>query len=240
MLQIAIVEDEKEHAELLDEFVKRFFDGKGASAETVRFDNAIAFLENYKPQYDLVFLDIKMPYMNGMDAAERLRELDPEVMLIFVTSMKQYAIAGYTVNAFDFIVKPIEYSDFEFKMTRAYRRLSARIDGSEPDILLTTDKGIIKVKPSDIRYVETADGHNIVYRMGGSGADITRYSSLKAAESELIPFGFARCNSCYLVNLKHVRSIKGYTVDVDGVELQISQPRRKAFIDELMKFVDKK
>lgn len=234
MTHIAIVEDEKEYADILDKCVDRFFGERNASVKVTRFDNAISFLENYAACYDLVFLDIKMPYMNGMDAAARLRELDSDVMLIFVTSMKQYAVAGYSVNAFDFIVKPFTYPDFEFKMTRAYNKLASR--NRDVEILLTTDKGIIKVKPVDIRYVETADGHNIVYRLGERGKDITRYSSLKAAEGELAPFGFARCNSCYLVNLKYVRSIKGHTVDVDGTELQISQPRRKAFIESLMQY----
>lgn len=237
-MNIAIVEDETEHADILDEYIKRFFIARDINVKVARFDNAISFLENYAACYDLVFLDIKMPYMNGMDAAHRLRELDPDVMLIFVTSMKQYAVAGYAVNAFDFLVKPVTYPDFEFKMTRAAAKLAGRTRDAE--ILLTTDKGIVKIKPADIRYVETADGHNIVYRMGDRSKDVTRYSSLKAAESELEKYGFARCNSCYLVNLKYVRSVKGYTVNVDGAELQISQPRRKAFIDKLMEYVEKK
>lgn len=238
MIHIAIVEDENEHADLLEKYTDKFFEGKNETVKISRFDNAISFLDNYKADYDLVFLDIKMPYMNSMDAAHALRELDADVPLIFVTSMQQYAIAGYSVNALDFMVKPVEYAEFSLKMARAYKRIASRVPPAE--ILLSTEKGIIKINPYDIRYVETS-GHSVIYHFGKDVDDIVRYSSLKAAESELGRFGFVKCNSCYLVNLKYVRGVKGLTADVDGVELQISQPKRKPFLESLMDYAgDKK
>ena len=239
MIRIAIAEDEKEHADALAEHVQRYARETDTPVDITRFDNAVNMLENYKAAYDLIFLDIKMPYMNGMDAAHRLRELDNDVMLIFVTSMRQYALEGYSVNAFDFIVKPVTYADFQLKMQRTFKKLKAADDKNE--ILLSTEKGIIKLKPSDIRYVET-DGHNIIYRLTGAGGgtnDIVQYSSLKAAEARLEKYGFARCNSCYLVNLRYVKAVKGFTVDVGDTELQISQPRRKPFLESLVKYASR-
>lgn len=235
MIRIAIAEDEKEHADALAEHVERFAREMDTPVDITRFDNAVTMLENYKAAYDLIFLDIKMPYMNGIDAAHRLRELDNDVMLIFVTSMRQYALEGYSVNAFDFIVKPVTYADFQLKMSRAFKQLKNNANQSE--IMLSTENGLIKVRAADIRYVET-DGHNIIYRIIG-GNDIVQYSSLKAVEARLEKYGFARCNSCYLVNLRYVKSVKGFTVDVGDTELQISQPRRKKFIQSMIEYVEK-
>lgn len=235
MIHIAIAEDETEHADALEAYVERYARETDTPVDITRFDNAVTMLENYKANYDLIFLDIKMPYMNGMDAAHRLRELDDDVMLIFVTSMRQYAIEGYSVNAFDFIVKPVTYADFELKISRAFKQLKYREDKNE--IILSTENGLAKVRPADIRYVET-DGHNIIYRIVG-GNDIIQYSSLKAAEAKLSKFGFAKCNSCYLVNLHYVKKVKGLTVDIGDAELQISQPKRKAFIESLVKYASR-
>ena len=154
---------------------------------------------------------------------------------MFVTSMRQYALAGYAVDAADFLVKPIEYADFSLKMARIFKRLVSRTE-KQNEIILSVEQGVRKLKASDIRYVET-DGHNIIYRLV-DGTTITQYSSMKAAEARFAEYGFARCNTCYLVNLHHVRSVKGLTVDVDGEQLQISQPRRKPFLDLLVKFAE--
>ncbi|MCX4313583.1 MAG: LytTR family DNA-binding domain-containing protein [Clostridia bacterium] len=235
MIHIAIVEDETEHADRLAEFVEKYAEEIHASIKITRFGNAVSLIDGYKADYDLIFLDIKMPYLDGMDAAHKLRELDRDVLIVFVTSMRQYALAGYAVDAADFLVKPIEYADFSLKMARIFKRLVSRTE-KQNEIILSVEQGVRKLKASDIRYVET-DGHNIIYRLV-DGTTITQYSSMKAAEARFAEYGFARCNTCYLVNLHHVRSVKGLTVDVDGEQLQISQPRRKPFLDLLVKFAE--
>ena len=170
--------------------------------------------------------------MNGMDAARKLRELDKNVMLIFVTNLTQYAISGYEVEAFDYILKPINYYDFALKLSRALRRLP---DLSTANILFSMIDGMFTINPSDIYYAESA-GHHVIYHC--KDRDYTQYASLTAAESKLSAYHFVRCNNCYLVNLSHVQKVKGYTVTVAGTELQISQPRKKSFIKQLAKFAE--
>ena len=95
-----------------------------------------------------------MPMLNGMDAAHMLREKDGKVMLIFVTSMQQYAIQGYSVSATDFIVKPVSYPQFKLKFTRFLTKLHATQERKEPDILLKTGSGFVRLHPHQIVYVE--------------------------------------------------------------------------------------
>ena len=110
MVRIAIVEDEQEQADRLQSHIRRYGEEHQIGTQVTVCSNVITFLEQYKAEFDIVFMDIMMPMMNGMDAAHLLREKDDKVMLIFVTSMRQYALQGYDVAAADFIVKPVPYA----------------------------------------------------------------------------------------------------------------------------------
>ncbi len=156
----------------------------------------MSFLEPYAGDYDLIFMDIQMPYMNGMDAAHKLREIDQNVALIFVTSLGQYAINGYEVRALDFILKPIGYFDFVLKMSRAMQMLPEKTSAV---IMVNTTAGVVKLIPNDLAYAESS-GHHVIYHMK-DGKTYEQYASLKSVEKELADFSFARMNSCYLVNL---------------------------------------
>ena len=222
MIRVALVEDTDTDAALLEAHLKRYGKENGEAFDVVRFTNPISFLEPYTAAYDLVILDIQMPHMNGMEAAYRLREMDENVLLFFVTSMTQYAIEGYEVRAANYIVKPVAYGDFALKLKKALR--------SRPDhgdqIVLKTELGQVKIAPSKIRYLESV-GHNVIYHT--LTGDYTQYASLTKAAEPLENKGFFRCNSCYLVNLAYVRRITGYEALLDEGSLKISQPRKKAF-----------
>lgn len=216
-------------------YLDRLAAEKKLSFEVSCFKNAVIFLEHYTSDYHLIFMDIRMPYLNGMDAAHHLRELDPEVLLIFVTNMAQYAVKGYEVSAFDYIVKPVTYPDFALKMARALRKLAQQKAG--PEIVVTTIDGTVRLSTDEIRYLET-QGHHLIYHMESDKTHI-QYATLSSVEKKLADYHFVRSNSCYLVNLKHVQRIKGYTVLVDGIELQISQPRKKEFMRQFLAFSDR-
>ena len=93
-MRIAIVEDEAEQRELLRSYILQYAEETRRSFEVVTFSNGVDLLEGYTPQYDIILLDIEMPGLNGMEAAERLRLVDGDVVLMFVTNMAQYAING--------------------------------------------------------------------------------------------------------------------------------------------------
>lgn len=231
MINIAIVEDNREQAAALESHIKTYASEHKLSVSVSIFYEPITFLEKYSP-FHIVYMDIMMPMLNGMDAAKLLREKDEKVILIFVTTMRQYAIQGYEVAASDFIVKPISYPEFALKFTKVLNRLEYVMP---PDVLVRTDTSFVRLSPRDIRYVEVK-GHHCVYHT--ASGEYRQYQTMKSAESALSGQDFVRCNNFLLVNLAHVDRIDGMNVIVGGQPLQISHPKRKAFTDAFVRFME--
>lgn len=231
LIKVAIVEDEKNAADLLADYFRRFSEKSGEEFLIFSYENPIVFLSAFRADFDLIMMDIELPDMDGMKTCEKIRETDKFVPIIFVTNMAQYAIRGYEVDASDFIVKPVSYSDFYLKLFRVVERIKLR---SSSRIKITVGDGIKCVTLSDIRYVES-DKHRIIYHT--VSGNFESYGTLKKAEAELEGAGFAKCNKCYLVNLRYVDGVRGYSVFVGGDELQISYPKRAEFIKELNNFM---
>lgn len=180
MIKIAIVEDEIKEQENLLACLKELQQQEMVSLETQTFSNASSFLEAYRHNFDIVFFDIEMDGLNGMDAAKELRQLDKSVIIIFVTNLAQMAVKGYEVEALDFIVKPIEKATFLLKMKRVLNRTSSKLEES---LNIQEKDGDFKViHTKDIYYVETS-GHYVIYHT--SDGDVMEYNTLKAVEKKI-------------------------------------------------------
>lgn len=232
MLRIAIVEDDDSAAALLEQFPDRFQPDAGESFQIERFRDPVLFLDPYRG-FDIVLMDIDMPNMDGMTGAAHLRQMDSQVKLIFVTNMAQYAVRGYEVNALDFIVKPVTYSDFAFKMRRA---MSALQLNRGKVLMITQPYGMVQISSDELLYVEVR-GHRLTYHLAEGAIEVR--GTMDSAEKQLSGLNFLRCNNCYLVNPRYISRVQGYTVIVENEELQISHPRRRAFLEGLSKWYAK-
>ena len=231
MVNIAIVEDDQFHSDQLELALQAYSSEYGTPLKVSVFPNAMAFLGKYNAEFDIVFMDIMMPMLNGMDAARLLREKDSNVMVIFVTNMQQYAIQGYEVGAFDFVLKPVRYPEFKLKFTRALNKLLPQKKAAS--ILIKTENGVVRLTPDQILYVEVQQHHCIYHTRGG---EYRQYQTMKNAESQLAEYGFARCTNFLLVNLACITHIDGMNVCLPDTQLQMSYPRRKAFMDQFLAF----
>ena len=232
MVNIAIVEDDKLQASQLENALKRYSEEFRTPLRTTVFYNAMSFLGKYAAEYDIIFMDILMPMMNGMDAARALREKDDKVMVIFVTNMQQYAIQGYEGGAFAYILKPVNYPEFKLKFTRALGKLMPQKKAAS--VLIKSESGVVRLTPEQIIYVEVQQHHCIYHTKQG---DYRQYQTMKSVETQLAEYGFARCNNFLLINLAYVSKIEGMNVHIDGLVLPVSYPRKKQFSEKFSEFM---
>ncbi|MDD6241072.1 MAG: LytTR family DNA-binding domain-containing protein [Eubacteriales bacterium] len=229
-ISIAIVEDEKEAREKLLSFLKKLGEEEDLLFKVAAFSSSIEFIETYKPQYQLLFFDIAMPEMTGMQLAHELRKTDTKTALIFVTSLAQYAVESYDVGASNYILKPLSYPEFKMKVMKVILSLP----NLERDTLLILNKsGSYKVNLADILYCETS-GHMVIYHT--KEGEYPKRETMKEAEEALEKKGFFRINSCYLVRLSYVASIdQKEAVLKDGTRLSISRPRYRKTLEAFQK-----
>ena len=124
MYKVSVVDDEQAVCDRLEGLINAYGTAHGAEFEVRKFTDANAYLAAHDEESDVIFLDIDIPGMSGMDIAHKIRETRPDVIIIFCTNLQQFALNGYEVDAFGFIVKPIKEYSFDFFMDKAMKKLA--------------------------------------------------------------------------------------------------------------------
>ncbi len=222
-LRVAIVDDVRAECERLRDRLSAYAGARGLAWELRCFSGGREFLAAAeREQFSLVFLDIVMEDMDGLETARRLRLADGDVPVVFVTSEAGYAVEGYEVEAAGFLVKGDDAAQERFE--RLMRRLEARLR-EEPALDLAARGKAVHVPVGEIVCAEILDHQmRIVTRRGAF--------QLRMAMGELRPLldgRFFECHRGVAVNLDHVRSLGGAVVTMDnGAVLPVSRRRRSA------------
>ena len=232
MIRVAIVEDDAEVQGVLQEYVRRYTRQYGTEFEVTVFADGVDILEDYRAVYDIIFLDVEMKHLDGMTTAERIRQMDADVILIFITNMAQYAIRGYSVGALDYVLKPVSYYAFSQRLSRAIERTARR---ARHYLQINARGTAHKIDTAALYWVESC-GHDLVFHTA-EGA-LTASGSMAETETRLAQDSFFRVNKGCLVNLEHVDCMDGEDAVVHGERVPIARARRKAFLDALNDYIN--
>ena len=231
MFSIAIVEDNDQEAEKITGYLAQYSASKKVSVDSDRYASGTAFLNGrHSKCYDILFMDIQLPDIDGMTVCEEVRKDDSRVEIVFVTNMAQFAIKGYKVDALDFILKPVGYYAFSSVLERALARVKKT---SAFSVTVKTADGMVRLSSPEIKYVEVV-GHKLIYHT--LGGDVVTYGRMKEAEDGLKKVGFVRISRFYLVNLKYVRGIRDCFVETDEESLPVSIRKKKEVLAAIADF----
>lgn len=223
-MKICICDDEKDFIHNFQLLLKQYSKKHKNINQFNSFENDLLSYFYSQNDIDILFLDIKFQTYSGIEIAKKIRDINPSVILIFLTSFPEYALSGYKVKAFDYLVKPLSYLQLENVLDQAISELKS----NEKHFLIIKDSGnIFKIKFPEIIYIETYN-RNILFHLT-SGSEITGHESLKAYEDKLDE-RFYRCHTGYIVNMAYVTSIqKDYAILNSNVTVPVSRYKKKKF-----------
>lgn len=232
MIRIAVVEDDKNYIEVLRNYLKQYEADSSQKIKVTVFSDGEDIVDGYNADYDIILMDIEMMFMDGMTAAGKIREMDNEVVIIFITNMPQYVMEGYKVDALDYVLKPLTYFALSQRIDRALSRLRRR---SKRYITISLKGGMQKLDISRIRYIEVQDHDSIIYTLDGA---YTTKETLRNLEAFIDMNAFFRCNKCYLVNLEYVDGIQNFNIIMGDDRISVSRARKKEFMDALNNYMN--
>jgi len=230
MIRCVIIDDERIAREGLMEFVKEFefLQCVGNYANAL---DAINLIQN--KEVDLIFLDIEMPRIKGIQFAEMINS--SSIMIIFTTAYSEYALKGYKVNAIDYLLKPIFFEDFEkavFKARSLYDLIHPETSGQ--DFIFFRENGVDRrVIINDIIYIKSLQ--NYVQIFLNDNRNITIHKTLKGVQ-ELLPVEkFIQIHRSYLVQKRYITSIDNLSAQIGSITLPIARERKQALIELITK-----
>ena len=234
LLRVAIVEDDDSYAETLQEYLNKYEQENEVRFQVVRYEDGADLVEKYHGDFDILIMDIELKFMDGMTAAQHIRKMDSNVIIIFVTNMPQFALKGYQVDALDYVLKPISYYAFSQRLERALERMERR--STKKYITLHLKGRVQKVNILNIMYIEALQ-HDLIYHMDRDGVTYTVRGIIKDLEANLKDYYFFRCHKGYLVNLAYVESVGEATVQIGEEQIPVAKLRKKELLNEFNRYI---
>ena len=225
-LKIAVCDDSNIFLNETKTYIEAWAANTGHAVQIFSCDNGDALIEAHKANHmDIIFLDIIMPLLNGMDTARELRQQDRSVNIIFLTSSPEFALESYEVKAQGYLLKPVS----EEKIAKELNELVPNFYEEPKHLILKTTFGYQKLYFHDIEYVEAQNKRVLFHLYSGKALEISE--PLHHFESQLlISDGFFKCHRSYLVYLPNVDHFNNTEITTrSGQNIPIARGYGKTF-----------
>lgn len=229
MIRIAVCDDQEMACQKIRDMILH---GEEDRYEVDLFLSGKALLDR-KGKYEILFLDIDMPGMNGIETAKEIRREDKKVKIIYITNYAGFAGYAFGVHAFGYLLKPVREEEIKRQLNEALEYMEKEAHRSWMELFTT--KGKIRIPVDEIYYFEYASRKLLVHTAEG-----TYYQKEKISEclERMRPYGFAMPHKSFVVNLDQVKSIRGYDIwMMDGNRIPLSQKKSRGFREELNLFL---
>ncbi len=229
MIKFAICDDEPHMAWEISHYLAGYMEENRISSYHISsFSNGSALLED-GGNFDMIFLDIQMERPDGMETARLLRRRGNYGLLIFVTVLKEYVFDSFEVEAYDYLVKPVDAGHFRRTMDRALRLLDQR---AAKTIVVQRGTACQVIPLAEIVYCEVLGRKIYIHKSDGEVVDY--YDKLEDLERR-VGRRFFKCHRSYLVNLDHVRGCRaGLVMLPQGESIPVSRLRERDLTQALL------
>jgi len=231
------------------DLVAKFIEQTSFLSLEAKFDNAIQAL-GYLNQHDidLVFLDIQMPDLSGMELARILdgKKSDKKSRIIFTTAYNQFAIEGYKVDALDYLLKPFSYEEFLKSSTKAYQYFenqsqptNNRNENTKPEeyIFLKVEYQLVKVMLNDITHIEAYKDYVKVH-LKNKPNPLLSLTSMKNMEELLPNDKFMRIHRSFIINLDQIDSVSRNVVNIGNHQIAVSDNYKDVFLEFMNRWLN--
>jgi len=179
-------------------------------------------------QVDLLFLDIEMPYITGI---EFLKNLSHSPKVIFTTAYERYAIQGYELDVLDYLLKPISADRFLKAVNKAYDYFQTKQNNEQPYFFVKTDNKLEKIQFAEILFVEAMENYVAIYT---DDKKIITHSTLKAVQDKLPDNQFIHPHKSYVVNINRINAIEGNILHVSKYEVPVSKYQKEEVLEKIV------
>ena len=237
-MNIAICEDNIEELNIINEYIERWSKNNNIKVKIDKYQSSESFLFEWTDynKYDIVFFDIKMKKVSGIELSNLVREKNKVVDIVFVTGMIEYALHGYKVSAMQYLLKPIKQDDIYSCLNKVLERIDST-DESSKFMIIKTPKKSMKLNYDEIYYLEMFSPNIVIHTIK---EEIALRKKISEIEKELKSSSFIRCHRSYIVNLKYVKSISKKTIILENeVNIPLSRNKYKEVNDYFINYLCK-
>lgn len=239
MVKIGLCDDNAVYIEQLSTILKSISYSRNMDIEITSFksgEDLVNFCSSHSNYFDILFLDILMDGINGINAAQTIRKICSDIYIIFVTTSKEYALDSYSVNAYGYILKPFSEDFISEKFLELYNKIN--LDRKNV-IYVKSNQDIYTLQLNNIIYFESNLRKITAYT--NNGETITFYNKMSNLETEIKTSVFVRCHRSFLVNLIYIKNIIGLDViTIDNKYIPISKKYLNNIRDSFTSYIKSK